>query len=182
MQSTFASTRYTAGHQPCYLSATCPARPADKLGALIYLVREVLPAKQLTILFTATRHHVEFLHGLLTREGIESVPVYGTMDQTARKIHLAKFRAKKVGRGVSAIPHRCSVTCMHYHHHTHACNLQLCSSHVRASKAAQFPLGCTCTFIKHAPPVLCFSCGSRVGTTLVTGVSDDHDGCSSTWH
>lgn len=31
------------------------------MAALLHLLREVVPAKQLTILFTATRHHAEFL-------------------------------------------------------------------------------------------------------------------------
>ncbi|KXZ47428.1 hypothetical protein GPECTOR_35g866 [Gonium pectorale] len=70
---------------------TC--RFEDKLAALLHLVREVVPADQLTILFTATRHHAEFLYTLLLREGVDAACVFGSMDQTARKIHVAKFRA-----------------------------------------------------------------------------------------
>ncbi|KAG2491301.1 hypothetical protein HYH03_010307 [Edaphochlamys debaryana] len=70
---------------------TC--RFEDKTAALLHLVREVVPAKQLTILFTATRHHAEFLYGLLLKEGADAACVFGSMDQTARKIHVAKFRA-----------------------------------------------------------------------------------------
>ena len=44
----------------------------------------------------ATRHHVEFLHALLEREGFQAACVHGTMDQAARKIHIAKFRAGRV--------------------------------------------------------------------------------------
>ncbi|GLC45028.1 hypothetical protein PLESTB_001460900 [Pleodorina starrii] len=69
---------------------TC--RMEDKLAALLHLVREVVPAKQLTILFTATRHHAEFLYNLLLKEGVDAACVFGSMDQTARKIHVAKFR------------------------------------------------------------------------------------------
>lgn len=47
------------------------------------------------IIFTATRHHVEFLNELLTHSGLAPSVVYGTMDQTARKIHIGKFRAQK---------------------------------------------------------------------------------------
>lgn len=47
------------------------------------------------IIFTATRHHVEFLNELLTHSGVTPSVVYGTMDQTARKIHIGKFRAQK---------------------------------------------------------------------------------------
>ncbi|GAX82476.1 hypothetical protein CEUSTIGMA_g9903.t1 [Chlamydomonas eustigma] len=71
-------------------------RPEEKLGALVYLVREVVDANQPTIMFVATRHHVEFLHNLFNQEGIPAACVFGSMDQTARKIHVAKFRAQKV--------------------------------------------------------------------------------------
>jgi hypothetical protein len=72
-----------------------PRRDDDKLAALLFLLREVVPADRLTIVFAATRHHVEFLHILLAREGIDAACVFGAMDQTARKIHVAKFRAEK---------------------------------------------------------------------------------------
>lgn len=36
-----------------------------KVSALLYLVRRVIPADHLTIIFTATRHHSEFLYHLL---------------------------------------------------------------------------------------------------------------------
>lgn len=71
-------------------------REDDKLAALLYLLREVVPQNQLTIVFTSTRHHVEFLYNLLQKKGIDCGCVFGTMDQTARKIHIAKFRASKV--------------------------------------------------------------------------------------
>jgi hypothetical protein len=34
------------------------------VAALLYLVRTLIPAGQLSIIFTATRHHSEFLHAL----------------------------------------------------------------------------------------------------------------------
>lgn len=71
-------------------------RAGDKLAALLHLVREVVSANQLTILFASTRHHVEFLYNLMEIEKIPAACVFGTMDQTARKIHVAKFRAQKV--------------------------------------------------------------------------------------
>ncbi|GFR43623.1 hypothetical protein Agub_g4722, partial [Astrephomene gubernaculifera] len=70
---------------------TC--RFEDKVAALLHLVREVVSGRQLTILFTATRHHAEFLYTLLLKEGLDATCVFGSMDQTARKIHVAKFRA-----------------------------------------------------------------------------------------
>ena len=58
---------------------TC--RQEDKPGALLWLLQKVIPEGSPTLIFTATRHHVEFLHNLLSREGLKSVCVYGQMDQ-----------------------------------------------------------------------------------------------------
>ncbi len=41
------------------------------------------------------RHHVEFLHQLMEKAGISSCCVYGNLDAAARKINVAKFRARK---------------------------------------------------------------------------------------
>lgn len=38
---------------------TC--RSADKPGALLFLLREVIPSDDMTIVFVATRHHAEFI-------------------------------------------------------------------------------------------------------------------------
>ncbi|KAK9809034.1 hypothetical protein WJX72_008211 [[Myrmecia] bisecta] len=71
-------------------------RHEDKVAALLWLIREVLPSTQPTLIFASTRYHVEFIHTLLTQQGIDAACVYGAMDQTARKIHIGKFRAGKV--------------------------------------------------------------------------------------
>ena len=60
-----------------------PCRQEDKPGALLWLLQEVVPQGSPTLIFTATRHHVEFLHNLLTKEGLHTVCVYGQMDQVA---------------------------------------------------------------------------------------------------
>ncbi|CAM6101614.1 unnamed protein product [Calypogeia fissa] len=70
-------------------------RNDEKPAALVYLVRDFIPADQQTIIFVSTKHHVEYLFELLKAEGIDLSVVYGAMDQTARTIHLAKFRARK---------------------------------------------------------------------------------------
>lgn len=66
-------------------------RQEDKTAALLWLLQEVIPEGSPTLIFTATRHHVEFLHTLLTREGLRSACVYGQMDQvgTALRWHSA---------------------------------------------------------------------------------------------
>jgi len=70
-------------------------REEEKLAALMFLLKEVVESNQSTILFAATRHHVEFLSTLLEKEKIKVVPIHGAMDQSARKINMAKFKAKK---------------------------------------------------------------------------------------
>ncbi|KAI8976159.1 P-loop containing nucleoside triphosphate hydrolase protein [Pilobolus umbonatus] len=91
----------------------------EKEGALFYLLKNVikLPKKtqsveedskkhkkkkkeqsakeadRQTILFTATKHHVEYLSSLLELAGYQVSYVYGSLDQTARNIQISKFRA-----------------------------------------------------------------------------------------
>lgn len=43
-------------------------------------------------MFVSTRHHVEYLQEILRIAGVEALPIYGNMDQTARKLNLHKFR------------------------------------------------------------------------------------------
>jgi ATP-dependent RNA helicase DDX54/DBP10 len=72
-------------------------RAEDKPAALLWLARDLLAAKgQSTLVFASTRHHVEFLHALLLREGCDAACVFGAMDQAARRIHVARFRARRV--------------------------------------------------------------------------------------
>ncbi|KAI9921097.1 hypothetical protein PsorP6_000650 [Peronosclerospora sorghi] len=70
-------------------------RSLDKPAMFLYMVREFLPADDQTIVFAATRHHVEFLHALLAAHHIDASCAYGDMDSASRKINLGKFRAKK---------------------------------------------------------------------------------------
>jgi ATP-dependent RNA helicase DDX54/DBP10 len=67
----------------------------DKPAALLYFLRYMVKRDEQTIVFVSTRHHVEFLHELLTLNEIESTILYGTMDPTARKIGIGKFKARK---------------------------------------------------------------------------------------
>lgn len=70
-------------------------RKEQKVAALVYILRTLIPEEQQTIVFAATRHHVEFLNGLLQACGICSTAIYGQLNATARKINMAKFRVKK---------------------------------------------------------------------------------------
>lgn len=71
-------------------------RSNEKIAALLYLVRTVIPDDQLTIIFCATKHHSEFLHSLLNKVGVRSTVVYGSMDQDARTNNLRAFRQGEV--------------------------------------------------------------------------------------
>lgn len=50
------------------------------------------PTKHSTIVFAATKHHVDYLYSLLREAGFAVSFVYGSLDQTARKIQVQNFR------------------------------------------------------------------------------------------
>jgi ATP-dependent RNA helicase DDX54/DBP10 len=50
------------------------------------------PTAHSTIIFAATKHHVEYLVALLRRSGYVVSYVYGSLDQTARKMQVHDFR------------------------------------------------------------------------------------------
>jgi ATP-dependent RNA helicase DDX54/DBP10 len=54
---------------------------------------EIDPTAHQTLVFVSTKHHVEYIAALLAQSGYAVSPIYGSMDQTARRLHLAKFRA-----------------------------------------------------------------------------------------
>ncbi len=70
-------------------------REEGKTAALLHLLKTVIPTEQQTVVFCATRHHVEYLHLLLDEAGISNTFIYSVLDPTARKINAAKFQAKK---------------------------------------------------------------------------------------
>jgi len=64
----------------------------EKESALLFLLRHVIKENESTIIFAATKHHVEYLHELLDKANIDNTYIYGSLDQTARKINISKFR------------------------------------------------------------------------------------------
>ncbi|KAE8393365.1 ATP-dependent RNA helicase dbp10 [Aspergillus alliaceus] len=50
------------------------------------------PTKYSTIVFAATKHHVDYLYSLLCQAGFATSYAYGSLDQTARKIQVQNFR------------------------------------------------------------------------------------------
>jgi len=51
------------------------------------------PSSHSTIIFAATKHHVEYLARLISRSGYPVSYVYGTLDQVARRQQVARFRS-----------------------------------------------------------------------------------------
>ncbi|XP_071476984.1 ATP-dependent RNA helicase DDX54-like [Diadema antillarum] len=70
-------------------------RSNDKTAVLLHLLREVIDPSQLTVVFLATRHHVQYVKELLDMAGISCTYIYSALDQAARKINVAKFANKK---------------------------------------------------------------------------------------
>lgn len=87
-------------------------RMEDKLAVLIHLLESVIKAvkqpgkldqndgnynklMQQTMIFVATKHHVEFLRELLTELGYAVSYAYSSLDQAARQINLSRFQNKK---------------------------------------------------------------------------------------
>ena len=72
---------------------TC--QTSERLAVFMYIMRELIPRAQQTIVFAATRHHVEYLTVLLRHAHFDAVCVYGQMDQEARTMSMSHFRSKK---------------------------------------------------------------------------------------
>lgn len=68
----------------------------DKLGLLYHLLQHVISDQEQTVIFAATKHHVEYLHLALDLAHIPNTYCYSSLDPTARKINIAKFQTKKV--------------------------------------------------------------------------------------
>ncbi|XP_075838250.1 ATP-dependent RNA helicase DDX54 [Microtus pennsylvanicus] len=66
-------------------------REDTKAAVLLYLLRNVVRPQDQTVVFVATKHHAEYLMELLTGQGVSCAHIYSALDQTARKINLAKF-------------------------------------------------------------------------------------------
>ncbi|KAM8797579.1 ATP-dependent RNA helicase DDX54 [Eudromia elegans] len=66
-------------------------RGDDKPAVLLHLLRSVVKPQDQTVVFVATKHHTEYLKELLTAQGIHCTHIYSSLDQTARKINIAKF-------------------------------------------------------------------------------------------
>ncbi|XP_006874085.1 PREDICTED: ATP-dependent RNA helicase DDX54 isoform X1 [Chrysochloris asiatica] len=66
-------------------------REDTKPAVLLHLLRNVVRPQDQTVVFVATKHHAEYLTELLTTQRVSCAHIYSALDQTARKINLAKF-------------------------------------------------------------------------------------------
>ncbi|THV47813.1 hypothetical protein BGAL_0287g00110 [Botrytis galanthina] len=57
--------------------------------------RKLKPTEHSTIIFAATKHHVDYLASLLRMSGFAVSHAYGSLDQTARNIQVEDFRTGK---------------------------------------------------------------------------------------
>ncbi|NXC77537.1 DDX54 helicase, partial [Anhinga anhinga] len=68
-------------------------RGDDKPAVLLHLLRSVVKPQDQTVVFVATKHHTEYLKE--ATQGIRCTHIYSSLDQTARKINIAKFAQGK---------------------------------------------------------------------------------------
>ncbi|XP_027422460.1 ATP-dependent RNA helicase DDX54 isoform X1 [Bos indicus x Bos taurus] len=66
-------------------------REDAKAAVLLHLLRNVVRPQDQTVVFVATKHHAEYLSELLATQGVSCAHIYSALDQTARKINLARF-------------------------------------------------------------------------------------------
>lgn len=71
-------------------------RAEEKLAALLVLLKSHIKQEEQTVVFAATKHHVEYLHKILDLVGITNTYIYSDLDPSARKINAAKFGLGKV--------------------------------------------------------------------------------------
>jgi ATP-dependent RNA helicase DDX54/DBP10 len=71
-------------------------RSHEKEAALMYILRERIKKGEQTIIFGATRYHVEYLFELCHAAGLKGTAIWGAMDQKARDEKLMHFRRKWV--------------------------------------------------------------------------------------
>lgn len=67
-------------------------RNKRKHSEVAYVKPHESPTSYSTIVFAATKHHVDYLASLLRQSGFAVSHVYGSLDQTARKIQVQDFR------------------------------------------------------------------------------------------
>jgi ATP-dependent RNA helicase DDX54/DBP10 len=80
------------------LGSASPQKSVDKKGKGKAERPDQYTAAHQTLIFVATKHHVEFVTNLLTTAGFSVSHIYGSLDQAARTFQMDQFR-----RGVTSI-------------------------------------------------------------------------------
>lgn len=75
---------------------TAEENPEKRKGKLKHTEQSTAPHQ--TLIFVATKHHVEFMSTLLTSAGYAVSHIYGSLDQSARTFQMDQFR-----RGITSI-------------------------------------------------------------------------------
>jgi ATP-dependent RNA helicase DDX54/DBP10 len=84
-----ADTKLSEDLRNVFLSVQTDSKDA----MLLYLLKNVIKTvDQLTIVFAATKHHVEYLQELLKSYGYKVGYIYGSLDQEAREQAIVNFR------------------------------------------------------------------------------------------
>eukprot|EP00118_Oscarella_pearsei_P019964 m.214959 g.214959 ORF g.214959 m.214959 type:complete len:317 (+) comp39821_c1_seq24:50-1000(+) len=66
-----------------------------KLAALLYLMEHIVKPTEQTVIFAATKHHVEYIKEILLKAGIDCTYIYSSLDQTARKSMLRNLVTRR---------------------------------------------------------------------------------------
>lgn len=66
-----------------------------KESILLYLLMEVIPKEEQTLVFAPTRFHVEYLQEMLQLNGLSTTYIHGQMDSHCRTANTTNFRHKK---------------------------------------------------------------------------------------
>ena len=74
---------------------------------------EQLTAPHQTLVFAATKHHVEYLSNLLTTAGYAVSHIYGSLDQSARTFQMDQFRRGLLSSFLSSSPRKIPVCMLH---------------------------------------------------------------------
>ena len=67
-----------------------------KPALLLHLLTHVIPQEEQVVIFAATRHHVEYLHTLLDKAGIDNTFIYSQLDPTGTKIIEGSFHFDEI--------------------------------------------------------------------------------------
>ncbi|KAJ8020992.1 ATP-dependent RNA helicase DDX54 [Holothuria leucospilota] len=71
------------------------SRSSDKPAILLHLLKNVVKPEELTVVFLATKHHVDYINEILQAVNISCTFIFSALDPSARKINIAKFASRK---------------------------------------------------------------------------------------